>query len=534
MAVANPPFGSVAAPAARSSTRGLAYKWLVLIVVLPGMTLFTIDITVVNVALAKLGAVFAISVDTVQWAITAYALATGVVTPLAAFVEHRFTMKRVWVICLAGFTAASVLCGLAPVFWVLVVGRIMQGVAAGLLLPMLISLIFQVFPANERGAALGFFAIPIVAGPALGPTLGGYIITNWDWRLVFFINLPIGIAATVLGMLLLRPGVPRHGMRFDAWGFVLSALAFGGTLYGLSQVSSHGWSSFEVRAFIGVGLVSLAAFIGYELTRKDPLLDVRLFAIPQFLNSNIVGWVATVALFGAEFMLPLYLQNLRGLSAVETGLMLLPQGLAIALAGPIAGRLVDRVGARWIVMFGFVLMAINTWQLSQLTLTTDFGTLRWLLAIRGLALGCTMQPTTLTALAAAPVDVRTNASSLVTAMRSVWQSFGIALLATLVQTQTVVHSAVLGWQVRPDTTQGQFLVTIGAGLQQATQASEPAANAMALAIVLGQVAQQAAVLAFADAYRVSFVASIVAFLLSLLLPGRSATRIDPAEMMGGG
>jgi DHA2 family multidrug resistance protein len=520
--------------AGRERGGGLPYKWLVLIVVLPGMTLFTIDTTVVNVALAKLGAVFGASVDTVQWAITGYALAAGVVTPLAGYVEARFTMKRVWVLGVAAFTAASVLCGLAPAFWVLVLGRILQGVSTGLLLPMLISLVFRVFPPNERGAALGFFAIPIVAGPALGPTLGGYIITNWDWRLVFFINLPIGFAATLLGMLLLRPGVPRHDMRFDGWGFVLSSLAFGCSLFGLSQVGSHGWDSFEVRSFLGIGLVSLVGFIIYELRRKDPLLEMRLFAIPQFLTSNIVGWVATVALFGAEFMLPLYLQNLRGLSAVETGLLLLPQGLAIAVAGPLAGRMVDRVGARPIVMFGFGLMAINTWQLSQLTLTTDYGTLRWLLVLRGLALGCTMQPTTLTALAAAPVEMRTNASSLVTAMRSVWQSFGIALLATVVQTQTVVHTAVLGWQVRPDTTQGQFLSTISTSLQQATATAPSAANAMAVAIVLEQVGRQAAVLAFGDAYRISFAASIVALFLSLMLPVRSSTRIDPTEMLGGG
>src|SRR5207237_4953578 len=208
---------------------------------------------------------------------------------------------------------------------------------------------------------------------------------------------------------------------------------------------------------IGTGLVSLIAFLGFELTQQHPLVNVCLFAIPQFTNASVVGWVATVALFGAEFMLPLYLQNLRGLSAVDTGLMLLPQGLAIAVAGPMAGRLVDRLGARPIVMFGFVLMAINTWQLSQLTLETDFGTLRWLLALRGLALGCTMQPTTLTALAAVPPELRTNASSVVTAMRSVWQSFGIALLATVVQTNSVVHATTLGWQIRPDTTQGAFL-----------------------------------------------------------------------------
>jgi DHA2 family multidrug resistance protein len=510
--------------------RRLDYKWLVLIVLLPGMTVITLDLTVVNVALAKLGSVYGISIDTVQWAITAYALATGIATPLAGYVENRFTLKPVWVLGFSIFTGASVLCGLAPVFLVLVLGRLAQGLAAGLLLPMVISLVFKVFPPQERGGALGFFAIPIVAGPALGPTLGGYIITNWDWRLVFFVNLPIGALSVVLGALLLRPGLPQPQGRFDFWGFVLSSLGFGLTLYGLSQVGSHGWGSLEVRLLLGAGVTSLLAFIGYELLRKDPLLDVRLFGIPQFTNSNIVGWVSTVALFGAEFMLPLYLQNLRGLSAVDTGLILMPQGLSIALAGPLAGRLVDRIGPRWIVMFGFVLMAVNTFQLSQITLATDFGTLRWLLVLRGLALGCTMQPTTLTALAAVPPELRTNASSLVTAMRSVWQSFGVALLSTVVQTQSVHHAQILAWQVRPDTSQGQFLQQVSS-LLQADGLTQAAAHAVAVEMMLSHTAQQAAVLAFGDAYRLSFAAAIMAFFLALMLP-RAGVKADPSAAMG--
>jgi DHA2 family multidrug resistance protein len=508
----------------------LDYKWLVLMVVLPGMTVITVDLTVVNVALAKLGAVFAIDVDTVQWAITAYALATGIATPLAGYVESRFTLKRVWVAGFSVFTAASMLCGLAPAFWVLVLARLAQGLAAGLLLPMVISLIFKVFPPNERGAALGFFAIPIVAGPALGPTLGGYIITNFDWRLVFFINLPIGLLSVLLGALLLKPSTPIASGRFDIWGFAMSSLGFGLTLYGLSQVGSHGWGSLEVQGLLGVGLLSLLGFILFEAFRKDPLLDVRLFRNAQFTTSNIVGWVSTVALFGAEFMLPLYLQNLRGLSAVATGLILMPQGLAIALAGPLAGRLVDRIGPRWIVMFGFVLMAINTYQLSQITLTTDYGTLRWLLVLRGLALGCTMQPTTLTALASVPNELRTNASSLVTAMRSVWQSFGIAMLSTVVQTQSANHAQVLGWQVRPDSAQGMFLLQTIAELQR-TGMTQVAAHAAAAGLVLSQISQQAAVLAFGDAYRISFVAALVAFGLSMVLPRRGVSA-DPGAAMG--
>jgi DHA2 family multidrug resistance protein len=532
MAAANPAAVGTLTPALpRTGWLGLDYKWLVLIAMLPGFTVFLLDVTIVNVALARLGSVFDVNYATVQWVITGYSLASGMATPMASFMEQRFTMKRVWVSALGAFTASSVLCGLAPNFWVLVVGRIIQGFAGGMMMPLAISTLFQVFPPSQRGQALGFFAIPMVAGPALGPTIGGYIVTNWDWRLVFFVNLPVGAAAVALGYLALRPGIPRLGIRFDTLGAILSSAGFGLTLYGLSRVDADGWDALTVRGFISIGVVALVSFIAYELTRADPLLDMRLFAMPQFFIANIVGWVSTIALFGAEFMLPLYLQNLRNLSAVDTGLLLMPQGLSVAVAGPIAGRLVDRVGARWVTMFGFALLAFNTWQMSQISMSTSYDTLKLLLVARGLALGCTMQPTQLSAMAVVPPRLRTNASSVSNAMRNVWQSFGVALLSTVVTTQTTVHSMVLSWDVRPDTMQGQALPQLSATLQQANGMTSAVADIAAMAMMLGQITQQAAVLAFGDAYRITFFAALLAFGLAALLPGR--IKADPTAMAGG-
>jgi EmrB/QacA subfamily drug resistance transporter len=536
MAAANPPvnvaFPGAHAPALpRTGWLGLEYKWLVLIAMLPGFTVFLLDVTIVNVALARLGSVFDVNYASVQWVITGYSLASGMATPMASFMEMRFTMKRIWVGALAVFTASSVLCGLAPTFWVLVVGRVIQGFAGGMMLPMAISTLFQVFPPSQRGQAMGFFAIPMVAGPALGPTIGGYIVTNWDWRLVFFVNLPIGVAAVVLGALALHPGKPRLGIRFDTLGAILSSVGFGLTLFGLSRVDADGWDALSVRGCIGVGLVSLFVFIVYELNREDPLLNMRLFAMPQFFIANVVGWVSTIALFGAEFMLPLYLQNLRGMSAVDTGLLLMPQGLSVAFAGPIAGRLVDRIGARWVSMFGFALLAFNTWQMSQITATTSFDEIKVLLVIRGLALGCTMQPTQLSAMAVVPAQLRTNASSVNNAMRNVFQSFGVALLSTVVTTQTVVHSMQLSWSVRPDTMQGQAVPQLSATLQQSAGLSGPMADMTAMAMMLQQIGEQAAVLAFGDAYRITFFAAVLAFFLAMLLPGR--IKADPTAMAGG-
>ncbi len=439
---------------------------------------------------------------------------------MASFIELRFTTKRAWVASLVLFTMGSLLCGLSPAFWVLVVGRLLQGIGGGVLFPIVMSALLNAFPEDERGAAMGLLIVPVVAGPAFGPTIGGYIITHLDWRWVFLVNLPVGVVAVAAPALLLRPSQPRLDARFDAMGVILSSLAFGSILYGLSQLSRDGWGSPIVRGLVSVGLLSLTIFCVYEARRDEPLLDVRLFALPRFLVANVVTWVSTVALLGAEFMLPLYLQDLRGLTALDTGLLLLPQGLAVGIAGPLAGRLVDRIGARPVVLAGCLLLALNTWDLSHITMATSYETLRWLLVMRGVALGLAMTPTQLVGLAVVPERLRTNASSLFTAMKSVFSSFGVAVLATMVQTQTAVHTAILSWQVRPGTMPGSTVDHFAALLHAHASLAASAAQPLAIEIMMGQIERQAAVLAFGDAYGATFFAALLAVALATLLPGR--------------
>lgn len=476
---------------------------------------------------------FAVDVTTVQWVITGYALASGIATPLASFLSLRFGSKRVWVTALGVFTISSMVCGFAPVFSVLILGRVLQGFAGGMLLPIGIAQLFAAFPPEDRGLALGFFAIPIVAGPALGPTLGGYIVTHSTWRLVFFINAPIGILAVILGALLLKEQLPTFKPRFDLPGAVFSVLGFGSILYGLSRAAPDGWGSLKVVGFLVFGLVCLTGFMIAELSNDEPLLELRLFANYQFLIANVVGWVTTVALFGAEFLLPLYLQNLRGLTAVDTGLLLMPQGLSAGLVGPIAGRLTDKLGARYVVVFGMVLLAINTWSLSQITMGTSYETLRFLLLIRGAALGCAMQPTQLVALGVVPRRLLASASSLNNALRNVFQSFGIAILGTVVQSESTFHVATLSQGVTATSTGGQFIGQLELLLRIRAGLAATAAQTDALMFVIGQVQQQAAVLAFGDAYRFTFFTALLAIVLSFLLPGRGQVKADPSLMAGG-
>lgn len=510
----------------------LPYKYAILIAVTPALMVFIIDSTVVNVALAKLSAVFAVDLSTVQWTVSAFALAVGVVTPTASYFERRFTLKRVWIVVLSIFTGASIVCGLAPTFWVLVMARLLQGLSGGILGPLALSSIFRAFPEGERGAATGLLIIPLVAGPAFGPSLGGYIVTYLDWRFIFFVNLPLGVAAILLAAVLLRDDVPDPHLHLDVIGALLSSVALGSLLYGLSQVSTYGWGSAMVRTLLAVGVVGLAALVVYELFQDEPLIELRLFQQPQFAIANLVGGISTLALFGAEFLFPLYLQELRGMSALQSGLILLPQGLAIAFAGPVAGRLYDRVGARPLVLFGLVLLAVNTWQLTHLTLTTSLSSLGWLLVTRGIALGFVRQPTQLVALSAAPDRLQTNATSLLTVVLSTFQSLGVALLSTVAQTQSVVHATQLSWQVSAYSAQGGFLRQLTGTLQLAGMTADGARQA-ATQLLLSQLSLQGSMLGFADAYAVTFGLTLLAFVAAFALPSRKAPQAGAPELLAG-
>jgi len=499
----------------------MSYPYRVLFCIMVGITMFLLDTTVVNVALAKLEAVFAVDVSTVQWTITGYALASGIITPMADYLSVRIGVKQLWMLALTGFTLASIMGGLSPAFPMLIVARILQGLSGGLLLPVGISQIFKAFPADKRGLALGWLAIPIVAGPALGPTLGGYIVTDLDWRIIFFLNLPIGILGVIMAATMLRDEREDREPILDVWGALLAAAGFGTILFGLSRVADDGWSSLTVVGFLIFGALCLLVLTVHALEIDHPILEIRLFAIPQFVIGNVVGWVSTIALFGAEFMLPLYLQNLRGLSAFDTGLMLLPQGFSVAIMGPIAGRLTDKIGVRIVAGLGFVLLAINTWNFAHLTLDTSYNTIRLLLVLRGCALGCTMQSSQLVALNAVPARLLTNASSLTTAMRNVFQSLGIAFLGVTVQTQTVVHTQAITQQVTAGSPSGMLLQQIAAEVTRVTPGiSQVAARSEAATLLVGEITRQGSVLAFGDAYRVTFFAALCAIALSVFLPGR--------------
>lgn len=420
------------------------YKWRVLFVVVFGTFMSILDNTVVNVALRTLQRVFGADIAHTQGVATYYALSLGIVIPVAGFLADRFGIKRVYVGSLLAFTAASMLCGLAPSLNALIAFRILQGVGGGALLPLGVAMLYGAFPLNQRGLALSYYGIPVLVAPALGPTLGGYLVEYFDWRLIFFINLPIGLLGAFVASRFLRERRSDVQRAFDLPGALLSVVGFGSLLYAFSNAADRGWTSATVLGFLCVGIVGVASFFLWELRTDHPLLDVRLYVKRTYLLASVLGWIAVVGFMGTGFLLPLYLQTLRGRTPFEAGLLLLPQALTAILAVQFSGRLFDRFGPRYVIMAGAVVLAISAFGFVNLTETTPFPYIVALMVVRGLALSFVIQPTQATALSVVNRDQLTRASSLTNVTRNVFQSLGVAILGTILQTQGKTPDASRG------------------------------------------------------------------------------------------
>jgi DHA2 family multidrug resistance protein len=511
---------------------GLDYKWILAMVVILGVFMSILDQTIVNIAIPRLQTAFNADIHSVQWVLTAYLLAQGVATPTAAYFADTLGIKRFYIISLAAFTLGSALCGLAWSLPILITFRVLQGLGGAALFPLSITLLFREFPPQERGTAMGFFGVPALLAPALGPTLGGYLVTFVGWEAIFFINVPVGILAIILSAILIREYRPEGRTRFDLPGFVFVSLGLVALLYALSSASTDGWGSATVIGCLSIGLLSLGCFIATELIIANrggqPLLDLRLFANGPFRAGMIANLFVIFALFGGLFLFPLYLQNIRGLSAFQSGLILLPQALAAMVSVIIGGRLVDRIGVRAVMIPGLLILAYATWQLTFISINSPYGWLQLMFILRGLALGLTVQPLTVAMLSEISPRQLAQASSLSTVNRAVASSLGIAVLATVVQTQTQIHFGHLAEQVTIFSPIGQFVTRIQA-LFIARGADPVAAYNAAVLLIARFVQRVAFVLAIQDALWITIFVTFFAIIAVLFVRGTRKTQRAPVQ-----
>lgn len=502
----------------------LAYHWQALMVVMVGSFMVMLDTTIVNIGLPKIITVFQASVETAQFVLTGYMIALAIVMPATGYLTDTYGTKRIYLLSMLFFTLGSALCGLSWDVPSLVLFRVLQGLGGGMLMPLGMTIIFKSVPPDQRGLVTGVFGLPLLLAPVIGPTLGGYLVEYVDWRVIFTLNIPIGAMGLVLGSTFLRETERRPDLPFDLRGFLLSGVGFSILLYALSQAPDNGWGAPHIVLMLGGGALLLLLWIAVELTDPQPLLELRVFKSTSYALATSINFIVTAGLFSSMFLLPIFLQNFRGLGAMETGLIMLPQALAAGLTVPISGRLFDHLGPRPLMIVGLVLLGYATWQLSFLDVTTPDSTIRRILVMRGISMGLVTMPAMTVAMSSLPPALVARGSSLTNVLRQLFGAFGTAIFATLLNTRQAYHQAMLVQTMTPDLPAVRMAL---AGIRQALvhQGATPAQAEIGAAMALyRQVAMSAAVRSFDDCFLIAAAICIVGLVPALLLRSKGLAR----------
>ena len=423
-----------AAPAAPSiaAQRGWGVP---LVVLIAGMFMSVLDISIVNVAIPTIQGDFGVTTEDVQWIATAYSLALGVVVPVSGWLSDKFGPTRTYIMSLIGFAAGSALCGLAWNLESMIIFRILQAIPGGILPVVTLTIVYRIVPREKIGSAMGMYGLGIVVAPAVGPTLGGYLVEYVDWRLIFFINVPVGILGAVAAVLLLPRFAGGRAGRFDVLGFLTIGTALFSLLLALTEGESWGWTSYRVLILLTVGVLSMALFVIVELQVAEPMLDVRVFRYWPFTNSLLLISVLSVGLFGVLFFVPLFLQQAQGMGAFEAGLVLLPQALVMGALMPVAGRLYDKIGPRWPATIGLLIVAVGTYELHRATVDMTHAHMMWLLAFRASGMGLAMMPIMTGGISAIPPALVSHGSAFNNVVQRTTAALGLAVLTAILTGQ---------------------------------------------------------------------------------------------------
>jgi EmrB/QacA subfamily drug resistance transporter len=417
---------------------------IALAVVTIGAFMSILDISIVNVAIPTMRNQFGVSTSDIEWITTAYSLALGVIVPVSGWLGERFGLERVYAFSVCGFGLASALCGLA---WDLnseVAFRILQAIPGGILPVITLTMLYRLVPPEKIGLGMAAYGLSMVIAPATGPTLGGYLVEYHSWRMIFFLNVPIGLIGTVLAVMLL-PRFPRGETgRFDTWGFVTVASGLFALLLALSKGEDWGWGSYRVLGLLGAATTLLAVFVIIELEVERPLLNLRLFKIWSFTNCQLLVGILSSAFFTVLFYVPLFLQQGQGITPLNTGLTMLPEAIGMAIALPMAGLLYTEMGPRWPITIGMALTAYGTYLLCGISSSVSRSDVMFWTSLRGMGQAFCMVPLMTAGLAEVPSAQLDGASAINNVMQRVTGALGLAILTTLVTKQNAQIGADRG------------------------------------------------------------------------------------------
>lgn len=415
-----------------------------IIVLISGAFITILNQTLLGTALPPIMHDLNITEGTVQWLQSAFMLVNGIMIPVTAFLIKRFTTRKLFLTAMSLFAFGTFLAAISPNFSILLAGRVFQASGAGIMMPLMQTILFLIFPVEKRGTAMGMFGLVIAFAPAIGPGLSGYLVEHFAWRSVFYVVLPIAILNIIAAYFLLKNVTETSAIKVDIQSVILSTLGFGGILYGFSIAGNVGWSSMQVVIAILVGAVSLFVFITRQLNLEEPMLEFRVFKYKIFTLATALGMIVFIAMIGTAVILPLYMQNMLGFTALDSGLVLLPGAIIMGLMNPVTGRLFDKYGGRYLVITGFFILTITTFMFTNLTIDTTFNYLATMNALRMFAISMVMMPATTAGLNQLPRDLIPHGTSMNNTFRQVSGAIGTAILVTIMATTSIPNSGVEG------------------------------------------------------------------------------------------
>ncbi len=500
--------------------------WIIAIAVMLGTFMEVLDTTVVNVSLPHIAGNLSASTDEATWVLTSYLVANAIVLPLTGWLANHFGRRRILLISVTGFTFFSFLCGIAPNLPLLIVFRVLQGATGGGLQPLSQAILLEAFPPEKRGKAMAFWALGIVVAPMLGPVLGGWITDSYSWRWLFYINLPIGVAAVVMASLFIfdPPYIRRGQHGVDYWGIGLLAVGIGALQVMLDKGQELDWfASHFITALVMMAVVGLAIFIFRELITRNPVVQLRVFKNRTYTTGVFLMTVLGFVLYGSTVLIPVWLQTLMGYSALTAGLAMLPRGLGSFLFMPIVGILMSKIEPRKLLAAGLVVCSFSLYLLSRLSLDAGYWDIFWPQLLQGTSMGLLFVPLTTITNDSIPKQEIGNATSLFNLMRNIGASIGIAMVTTLVARHAQMHTNVLGAHVTNFDTAARNSLDAMKNALIAGGMDPPTATRQAYTGMFGMVQRHAAMLSYVDAFFLLSVMFIAMLPLVLIMkrPGHA-------------
>ena len=503
------PQGQPAAPPASDNS------WVgPLCILIVGMFMSVLDTSIVNIAIPKMQTALSASVDDIEWVVTGYTLVLGVVVPLTGWLGLRIGQTRLYIVSMLGFTLGSALCGFAWSLGSMIAFRVIQAIPGGILPVVTMTILFRIVPREKIGTAMGLYGLGVVVAPAIGPTLGGALVEYFNWRLIFFINVPVGIMGMILAVIFFPQIRPTTWPKLDIWGFVTIAYSLFALLLAFSEGEDWGWTGYRILGLFVTSALSFALFVVIENEVDNPLIDLKVFRWPAFSISLVLLGITITGLFSGLYFLPQFLQQVQGLQELDSGLVLLPGSLVLVVLMPLAGRLYDLVGPRYPVMIGLLIVAFGSYLMAQMTVDTPRSNIEWWLAVRNLGVGLCMMPIMTAGTSALAQTLTSAGSSVNNIMQRLAASVAIAVFGSLNTSLAAQLGTDRGGQMGLNGYTAGQLVGPAAGAGEPTRMTTPYLGAYQA--LEAQIRTQT----YANGFYIVAILSLVGACLALFMAGR--------------